>query len=129
MPVSGKIYKRMIAVTIICVAAIIYFLYNPLEHHFFLFCPLHRFTGYQCPLCGLQQMIHHLLHGQLSGAFHGNPFLFLLIPYFAVLLFFNLSDKKESHPKLFERLYGDRTLLILLIIAVVFGISRNLIHY
>ena len=120
-----KTIKWMIAVLAVTGAAIIYFLYEPQQHDFFLFCPLHHFTGLKCPLCGLQQMTHHLLHGQWVAAFNVNPFLFLLLPYVFTYLYLNLFKKKADYPKLYRALYGDRTLLWLLIIAALFAVVRN----
>lgn len=117
----------MIAVLAITGAAIIYFLYEPRQHEFYLSCPLHSLTGLKCPLCGMQQMAHLLLHGQIGDAFLTNPFLFLLIPYGATYLYLNLSGNKKKHPLLYRRLYGDRTLLILLVVALAFAIIRNLL--
>ena len=116
----------MIAALALLGAAIIYFLYEPQQHSFFLACPLHHITGLKCPLCGLQQMIHYLLHGQWGAAFITNPFLFLLIPYIFVYLYLHIPNKKEKHAKLYRMLFGDKTLLLLLIIAILFGVVRNI---
>jgi hypothetical protein len=124
---AGKIWKRMIAATAFVGAAIIYFLYNPAQYGFYPFCPLHHFTGLKCPFCGLQQMLHHLLHGQIRAAFLDNPFLFLLLPYIIGWLYLNVSHKKEKRPVLYKTLYGDKTLLILLITGILFAILRNFI--
>ncbi len=116
----------MVAAGFVIAVAIIYFLYEPQQNSFFLFCPLHHFTGLKCPFCGLQQMIHHLLHGQIGRAFFDNPFLFILIPYVLFHLYLSIFRKKDRFPKLYNLLYGDRTLLFLLGVAVVFGVGRNL---
>ena len=71
-------------------------------------------------------MIHHLLHGQIPAAFFDNPFLFLLIPYIIVWLYLNISHKKAKRPVLYKTLYGDKTLLILLIIGIFFVVLRNI---
>lgn len=117
----------MIAVLAIAAAAIIYYLYEPQRHGFYLVCPLHYVTGWQCPLCGAQQMFHLLLHGQFEAAFLTNPFIFLLIPYAVAYLYFNIFGKKSKHLRLYNALYGDKTLLALLAVAIAFGITRNLI--
>ncbi len=122
-----RILKWIVVTLAFAVVTTIYFLYEPQQHNFFLVCPLHYFTGFKCPLCGLQQMIHHVLHGQFLTAFTDNPFLFILLPYIIIFIYLNISAKKDKHPKFYTLLYGDKTLLILLIIALIFGIFRNLI--
>jgi hypothetical protein len=123
---AGKILKRMIAAAILAGAAIILFLYSPSRHSFYPVCPLHYLTGLKCPFCGLQQMLHHLLHGQMRAAFSDNPFLFILLPYIAGWLYLNISRKKERYPAPYKMLYGDKALLILLIAGALFAVFRNL---
>jgi len=115
----------MIAVLALTGTAIIYFLYEPRQHSFYISCPLHSMTGLKCPFCGMQQMAHLLLHGKWGAAFFTNPFLFLLIPYGLLYLYLNFSEKKAKHPIVYQRLYGDKALVVLLMIAVVFGVLRN----
>lgn len=116
----------MVAILAVASTATIYFLYEPQQYGFYLSCPLHSLTGLKCPLCGLQQMTHQILHGQFGAAFTTNPFLFSLIPFFFVYLYLNISGNKTKHVRLYRALYGDKTLLALLIVALVFGILRNL---
>ena len=123
----SKIILIMIAVITIIGAAIIYYLYEPQSHGFFLVCPLYYLTGIKCPLCGLQQMIHFLLHGQLRNAFLANPYLFVLIPYVGIYFYLVVFKKKEKHEQLYKKLYGDKILLTLLIIGLIFGVVRNFI--
>ncbi len=43
-------------------------------------CLILRCTGFYCAGCGGQRMFLSLFEGDLAGAFHHNPFLFLLLP-------------------------------------------------
>lgn len=43
-------------------------------------CPFRALTGFTCPGCGTTRGLHHLLHGDLWGAFQLNPFTMLLVP-------------------------------------------------
>jgi hypothetical protein len=57
-------------------------------------------------------------------AFKQNALFVLGIPY--VLLIFYANFNKEKHQKLRQVLVGNKTLLILLIVAILFGVLRNL---
>lgn len=117
----------MIAVLAVAAAAIIYYFYEPRLNSFYPACPLHYITGLKCPFCGVQQMVYHLLHGQVKAAFLTNSFLFLLIPYSAAYFYFTVFGKEEKHARVYRALYGNKTLLALSLIAIAFGIVRNLI--
>jgi len=61
-------------------AILLFFLFNPTDHSFFIPCPFNYATGYHCPGCGSQRAIHQLLHGNLSAAFWLNPLLIISLP-------------------------------------------------
>jgi len=46
-------------------------------------CPLHAFTGLNCPGCGSTRALHFLVHGQLLAALHMNPLMVLAVPLIA----------------------------------------------
>ena len=105
--------------------ALYYFFLNPYQQtDFFLSCPFYKITGYQCPGCGSQRAFHELLHFHFLEAFKQNALFVLGIPY--VLLIFYANFNKEKHQKLRQVLVGNKTLLILLIVAILFGVLRNL---
>ena len=105
--------------------ALYYFFLNPHQQtDFFLSCPFYKITGYQCPGCGSQRAFHELLHFHFLEAFKQNALFVLGIPY--VLLIFYANFNKEKHQKLRQVLLGNKTLLILLIVAILFGVLRNL---
>ncbi len=105
--------------------ALYYFFLNPYQQtDFFMSCPFYKITGYQCPGCGSQRAFHELLHFHFFEAFKQNALFVLGIPY--VLLIFYANFNKEKHQKLRQVLVGNKTLLILLIVAILFGVLRNL---
>ena len=105
--------------------ALYYFFLNPYQQtDFFMSCPFYKITGYQCPGCGSQRAFHELLHFHFLEAFKQNALFVLGIPY--VLLIFYANFNKEKHQKLRQVLVGNKTLLILLIVAILFGVLRNL---
>ena len=120
---KGK--KKWIFVVIILVIVGYYYFLNPYEQKdFFISCPFYKITGYQCPGCGSQRAFHELLHFHFLEALKQNALFLLAIPYF--LIVFYTSFNKEKHQKLRQFLLGDKTLLILLIFIILFGIIRNL---
>ena len=105
--------------------ALYYFFLNPYQQtDFFMSCPFYKITGYQCPGCGSQRAFHDILHFHFLEAFKQNALFVLGIPY--VLLIFYANFNKEKHQKLRQVLVGNKTLLILLIVAILFGVLRNL---
>ena len=105
--------------------ALYYFFLNPYQQtDFFMSCPFYKITGYQCPGCGSQRAFHEILHFHFLEAFKQNALFVLGIPY--VLLIFYANFNKEKHQKLRQALVGNKTLLILLIVAILFGVLRNL---
>ena len=71
-------------------AAGLLFWFDPAEAHFFPQCVFHTLTGLYCPGCGSTRAAHHLLHGELAGAFAMNPLMVASAPVL-VLLFFRRS--------------------------------------
>ena len=61
-------------------ALVLLFRLDPARHGFFPRCLLHQFTGLQCPGCGGQRSLHHLLHGELATAFRCNALFVTLLP-------------------------------------------------
>ena len=116
--------KKWIFVVIILVIVGYYFLLNPYEQeYFFISCPFYKISGYQCPGCGSQRAFHELLHLRIFEAMKQNVLFVLAIPYF--LLVFYTSFHQEKYQKLRQILIGNKTLLFLLAIAILFGIFRN----
>ena len=118
-----KLFWLLIFLFII-VVLYFYFL-NPSENRsYFLPCFFYEITGYQCPGCGSQRAFHELLHFHFLAATKQNLLFVLGIPYVLAAIFFNL--KKKKYPKMNEFLLGNRTLLVLLVIVILFGVFRNL---
>jgi hypothetical protein len=55
--------------------------FDPARVHFFPPCVFHALTGLQCPGCGSTRALHHLLHGDVAGAFRLNALLFAMPPF------------------------------------------------
>lgn len=117
--------KKWIFVVIILVITGYYFLLNPYEQeYFFISCPFYKITGYQCSGCGSQRAFHEVLHLNFKEAFHQNALVLIAIPYFSLIFF--TSFHQEKYAKLRQFLIGKKTILILFIFIILFGIFRNL---
>ena len=80
-----------------------------------LICPFHWLTGLNCPFCGAQRMVLELLHGNVAEAFWLNPGLAV-----GVLL--------VGAWWLWKREISSRVALVMLGIAILWGIFRNIIQ-
>lgn len=121
-----KLLKITLIVSIIGGIFLIYFLFNPSSHSFFVPCPFKYLTGYHCPGCGSQRAIHQMLHGNLVSAFRLNPLLTLSLP----LIFFGLGTiawnfiyDTNLRVKLF---YSNRFIYVYFGIVLVYWILRNI---
>jgi hypothetical protein len=79
--------KYFIAIGLLVSAGGMLYWFDPAEVHFLPLCTFHALTGLYCPGCGATRAVHHLLHGDLAGAFAMNPLMIVSAPI-VVLLFF-----------------------------------------
>ena len=77
-------------------------------------CPFHLLTGLNCHFCGGQRMVVELLHGHVATAFWLNPALFVGAPLVGVWW-------------LWQREISSRAALVMLCIAIGWGIVRNIL--
>lgn len=100
--------------------------YNPYEVDFYPQCPVHTYTGYKCSGCGAQRAVHHLLNLRVADAFRENALLVLSLPYLAVAVGFSVFHQwRHRYATLHRRLFGPRTLLLVAVVVVLFGVLRN----
>lgn len=109
--------------------AFIYYFYqnNPSDNGTsFLRCPSNLLFKINCPGCGTQRAIHHLLHLEITEAFHFNALFVLFSPLILVvflLLIYNFIFNKSVKIPLLSNKYF---LITLLVIIVLFGVLRNI---
>jgi len=102
----------------------VYFSLNP-EHHLFPKCPFYWLTGWKCPGCGSQRALHHLLNGNIIGAFQANPLFVFALPYVLFGLALEYTDWGKKQPDIKRIWYGGRAASIALIVVLVFWMCRN----
>ncbi len=110
-----------VAVAAVCA---VYFAVDPAASRFVPKCLFHELTGWQCPGCGSQRMLHALLHGDIVAAWHHNAVLLLLLPLLAPLLWLELN--RTRHPRLYMRVHSVSVALTAVSLLVAWWIFRNI---
>lgn len=102
--------------------------FNPLTAGFFPQCPLYQMTGLACPGCGLTRGFHALFHGDVLAALDYN----LMLPVYALLFAYlvaSLFSVAVRGRGLSFKLFQPKIAYSFLIIALLFGVVRNLPFY
>lgn len=86
-------------------------------------CPLHYFTGYYCPGCGITTMILCLSAGDIPSAFAANRALFVLAPVIIWLIIQDQTGLLMQTAK--QRQAHKALLLVVLICLLAYGLVRN----
>ncbi|MDO4243872.1 MAG: DUF2752 domain-containing protein [Actinomyces sp.] len=90
-------------------------------------CPVHRLTGYWCPLCGGTRATHALVHGDLHTAVGYNPFALLLLVAGGALVARWLLRRVRGRPRpLLTGLVTGREVAVLAGAAALFAVVRNM---
>lgn len=90
-------------------------------------CSFHRLTGWHCPGCGGLRAAHALLHGRLAEAWADNRLLVLLLPWVGYgLVLWSLSTVWPHRRWRGRWLYSPCAFLLISLVAMLFGILRNL---
>lgn len=88
-------------------------------------CPVHYFTGFKCPGCGVSRMFISIMKLDFKGAFEANRLLFLTLPVIISLLtvyfvrFIRTGSRKISKAE-------NIIYIILITIFLIYGVIRNL---
>lgn len=81
-------------------------------------------TGYDCPFCGSQRALSHILHGNLKSAFFSNPFIFIVSPYIIVVLLCLLKIIPQGS-KIQKIAYSKPAIIIAALATLAWWIIRN----
>src|SRR5258705_10038442 len=98
------------------VAIVVLYRFDPARVHVYPQCVFHALTGLQCPGCGTTRALHHLLHGDVAGAFRLNAMLFFVAPFGVTAA---ASRRFATHPL---------TGWVALGVTAGWWILRNLLH-
>ncbi|MCB4234284.1 DUF2752 domain-containing protein [Kaistella anthropi] len=121
-----KHLKLAVFVLIFIGLGVVFYSFNPQNSIYFLKCPIYYFTGYLCPGCGSQRAIHELLHLNIKKAFEYNALFVTLTPYVILAIAMNTKPLRNYFPKTRKLFFNPQAILVLLGIAVVFSVYRNI---
>ncbi|MBN1767488.1 MAG: DUF2752 domain-containing protein [Prolixibacteraceae bacterium] len=122
-----KIVFFCLVITILAVLVVIYTKSNPDDSHFFPKCPFKLITGYECPGCGSQRAVHHLLNMKIGSAIQANALLVFSIPYIIILFFAELLESKyRFFKRIYKTLFNPKAIWVIFGIIIFWWIFRNL---
>lgn len=124
-----KLTGNIIALIVLSIAAVIYFIFNPAVSSFFPNCPFYSLTGYYCPGCGSQRAIHQLLHGDIIAASGYNVLLVLSLPVLAYAAAANIYKMVNGNYGRWDLIYKPWFPKTVLVIVLSFWLLRNLPFY
>lgn len=104
------------------------YFFNPENSIWFPKCPFYVLTGYQCPACGIQRAVHHLVHFDFIEAFRYNPFLVVSIPYALSLILVKWIVPQSRLVALRATCYHPLTVRIYIALMLIWWIGRNIVH-
>lgn len=113
----------IIILAIVIVGIVLYLRFDPSVSQFFPRCPFLVITGYKCPGCGSQRVIHSLLNGDIATAWHYNAFMVAALPVVALYGFAELTHKRQ--PRLYNRLNSPTAIWIIFTLVVLWWVLRN----
>jgi len=117
----------LISISLI-VVYFVYLYFNPYQVDFFPKCPFLWITGYKCPGCGSQRAVHYLFNFDVYHAFKENMLLVISIPYIIVGAYFDtIVVKTEKQARIRKFLFGQKAIMVILVVVIGFWILRNLI--
>ncbi|TGN30291.1 DUF2752 domain-containing protein [Empedobacter tilapiae] len=127
----NRIIIKICSILLLSGAFIYYFFFNnPSDKGtVFLRCPSNFIFGINCPGCGSQRAIHHLLHFDILEALRFNALLTIMFPfiiYITLIWLYNFIFEKKIRIKLF---YNNKFVWTLFFLVIVYGVIRNINIY
>lgn len=124
MTKSLKITAVALAATLAGAMTVVYFFVDPAQSKLMPRCLFKSLTGWDCPGCGSQRMLHALLHGDWAGAWHANPFLLSMGPYILLLGFVSLF--RTRYRRLYSLLNSPAAIAVIFTLMILWFIGRNI---
>lgn len=125
---TRKTIVVVVAVTAMLLLACVYYFYDPSSVGWVWKCPIKALTGYDCPSCGNQRLVHALLHGRFVEAFYYNPFTMLTMPY-VVAIMLTLGAKRGVLLKIKNIVQAPIALYIYCGLVCLWWILRNVVSF
>lgn len=113
----------LLAAGLLAAFCFVYYRFDPSQSGFFPRCPFFALTGCLCPGCGSQRVVHALLHLDFAAAFSINPYLVLMLPLAAALVFAAIFRVRYNG---FYCLVNSRPVMIgFVVVTVAWWVWRN----
>ena len=90
-------------------------------------CVLRRYTGLECPGCGMTRATYATLHGDLWAAFKFNPVGMILLPLGLLGLGIEVLGWVRGKPLPFSLNPGRWGATVIAVVVIVFTVVRNFI--
>ncbi|MDO4738230.1 MAG: DUF2752 domain-containing protein [Bacteroidales bacterium] len=124
---SATTYVLLI-VTAAAAVLLFYAVIDPARHQWIPKCPLHMLTGWECPVCGTQRALHAMLHGEVRQAFQHNAFFVCSLPYLALLLIAECLKPSGRGTRFIHIIQKPLYLQAFFVLALLWGIIRNVFN-
>ena len=117
---------RGLALIFACAAVIltIYFFLNPATSSFAPKCLIRSLTGYDCPGCGSQRLLHALAHADFPAAWNANPFIICILPL--LLWWIWIDTDPSTYPRASRIVNSPAFIITMLVIILIWTILRNI---
>lgn len=114
---------------LIAAALFVYARFDPERSNLFPKCMFYTLTGFQCPGCGSQRAVHHLLNGNFIEALRYNALVVLAIPYVVIGFVIHLIRRNRFTDFIYTHFYSGKSVYIVLLAVVFFWIIRNIVTF
>jgi hypothetical protein len=121
-----KIIISVFAIVLLTAGLVVFYIFDPDTYIFFPRCLFFVFTGLECPGCGTQRAIHHVLHLNFRQAFSYNTLMLLFVPYILIGAYFIFLDGRARFPRVEKVLFGKWVALIAVAIILIYWVWRNI---
>ena len=121
-----SVYSKLLIFVGISILVLLCFV-NPEEAIWMPKCIFRSFTGLECPACGSQRAVYHLLHFRFLKAIHYNFFLLISIPYLILLGGAVYLRSGGRFGKIKNFVYHQVTVNVFLILLISWWILRNVL--
>lgn len=117
-------YKCALPVLIVVGVVSIYFFADPARSVWMPKCAFKALTGFDCPGCGSQRMLHALLHLDLAAAWKANPFILCAAPVLALMIF--SASTRRRFPRLYAAVNSLPSIISITLALILWTVLRNL---
>ena len=120
---------KIIAVIVVAMLLLAFYsLVDPMSLHWMPQCPFKALTGWQCPGCGNQRLVHTLLQGKIVEAISYNYFMLFAAPYLLLFLVRELLPKGYRREWLTARIENRHVVRFYIVLFFGWLIIRNIWH-